>query len=354
MALAAVIHAAGDLRVEDVPVGQPGPGEVLVRIAAGGICGSDLHYFNHGGFGTVRLREPMVLGHEVSGTIEALGDGVSTRQVGERIALNPSRPCETCDYCRRGLQNHCLDMRFYGSAMRFPHVQGAFCERLVCLAEQAVPIAGTLTLNEAAFAEPLAVCLHALHRAGDLVGKRVLITGAGPIGVLMTLSARRAGAREIVVLDIVDETLAIARRCGADVIINTASSAEGLQPFEKAKGVFDVLFECSGNNQAFSRALAAVRPRGILVQVGLGGDFTVLINTLVAKEFDLRGTFRFHEEFATAVAFLSARLIDVRPLLTGTVRLADAVQGFRLAADRRQSMKVQIEFEADRPARPGP
>jgi len=347
MALAAVIHAAGDLRVEDVPVGQPGPGQVLVRIAAGGICGSDLHYFNHGGFGTVRLREPMVLGHEVSGTIEALGPNVLTRQVGQRIALNPSLPCQACDYCRRGLQNHCLDMRFYGSAMRFPHVQGAFCERLVCATEQAVPIADTLTLKEAAFAEPLAVCLHAVRRAGDLVGRRVLITGAGPIGVLTTLAARRAGAAEIVVVDIVDETLAIARRCGADAIINTAHSTGALQPFEKAKGCFDILFECSGNNQAFCQSLAAIRPRGIIVQVGLGGDFTFLINTLVAKEFDLRGTFRFHEEFETAVAFLAARLVDVRPLLTGTVRLVDAAHGFRLAADRRRSMKVQIDFETN-------
>jgi L-idonate 5-dehydrogenase len=354
MALAAVIYAAGDLRVEDVPVEAPGPGRVLVKIASGGICGSDLHYFNHGGFGTVRLREPMVLGHEVSGTIEALGPGVLTRHVGQRVALNPSLPCHVCDYCQRGLQNHCLDMRFYGSAMRFPHVQGAFCERLVCTIEQAVPIADALTLKEAAFAEPLAVCLHAVRRAGDLVGKRVLITGAGPIGVLTTLSARRAGAKEIVVLDIVDETLSIARRCGADAIINAATSPEGLLPFETAKGSFDVLFECSGNNQAFNRALAALRPRGIIVQVGLGGDFTLLINTLVAKEFDLRGTFRFHEEFDTAVAFLSAGLIDVRPLLTGTVRLADAAEGFRLAADRRQSMKVQIEFETDGPAGASP
>lgn len=345
MTRAAVIHAAGDLRIEDVPVGAPGNGQVLVRIAAGGICGSDLHYFNHGGFGTVQLREPMVLGHEVSGHIEALGPQVTSRQIGQRVGINPSLPCYACDYCRRGLQNQCLDMRFFGSAMRFPHIQGAFQERLVCAAEQCVPIADTLTLSEAAFAEPLAVCLHALRRAGDVVGRRILITGSGPIGVLTCLAARRAGAAEIVVVDIVDETLAIAALCGADTIINSAKSATGLQPFTREKGHFDVLFECSGNNEAFRAALPAVRSRGIIVQIGLGGDFTFLINTLVAKELDLRGTFRFHHEFDTAIAFLSARLVDVRPLVTDTVRLANAEHGFRLANDRRRSMKVQIRFD---------
>lgn len=344
MALAAIIHAAKDLRIENVALSPLGAGQVQVAIKAGGICGSDLHYYNHGGFGTIRIKEPMILGHEVAGVITALGAGVSGLRVGQNIAVNPSRPCNACRYCLEGKQNHCLDMLFYGSAMRFPHVQGAFRSELICEATQAVPVDDHVSLSEAAFAEPLAVCLHAIRRAGDLLGKKVLITGAGPIGSLCVLAARRAGAGEIVVTDIVDETLALAKKVGADRVINTLKDTDALSAFEANKGYFDVLFEASGNNRAFNSAILCVRPRGIVVQVGLGGEFTFMMNTVVAKELELRGTFRFHEEFATAVEFIAARLIDVRPLLTETVPLSEAVRGFELANDRTKAMKVQIGF----------
>src|SRR4051812_5203002 len=133
---AVVIHAAKDLRIEERETETAGPGEVEVAIEAGGICGSDLHYYHHGGFGTVRLREPMILGHEVAGRVTALGDGVEGVAVGDRVAVSPSRPCSACDYCLAGLPNQCLNMRFYGSAMPFPHIQGAFRERLVARASQ--------------------------------------------------------------------------------------------------------------------------------------------------------------------------------------------------------------------------
>jgi L-idonate 5-dehydrogenase len=344
MALSAVLYAAKDLRIEDRPVPELAAGEVEVRIGAGGICGTDLHYFNHGGFGLVRLQEPLVLGHEIAGTITKVSAGVAHLVPGQRVAINPSRPCNACNYCLKGLQNHCMDMRFYGSAMRFPHVQGAFQQVLVCQASQAIPIPDTLSLNEAACAEPLAVALHGVRRAGDLVGKRVLVTGAGPIGMLTAIAARRAGASELIVTDIVEQPLSIARDCGADATINAAASPELLAPLEAGKGRIDVLFECSGSNRALVSALALVRPRGIIVQIGLGGDFTFLMNLVVAKEIDLRGSFRFHEEFHAAVQFLATQRIVVQPLLTQSVRLPDAIRGFELANDRRQAMKVQIEF----------
>ncbi|NUS71474.1 MAG: alcohol dehydrogenase catalytic domain-containing protein, partial [Ensifer adhaerens] len=187
---AVVIHAAKDLRIEDREPEAPGKGQVEVQIEAGGICGSDLHYYNHGGFGTVRLREPMILGHEVAGTIKALGSGVSALAVGDRVAVSPSRPCAACDYCQRGQQNHCLNMRFYGSAMPMPHIQGAFRQRLVAEAWQCHKIADGVSSNEAAMAEPFAVTLHAVSRAGSLLGKRVLVTGCGPIGALAIIAAR--------------------------------------------------------------------------------------------------------------------------------------------------------------------
>jgi len=180
---ALVIHAAGDLRVENLPTPELGAGQLRVRVRCGGICGSDLHYYQHGGFGTVRLKEPMALGHEVSGRIDEIGAGVTGFKLGQRIAISPSRPCGACQYCQKGQHNHCLNMRFYGSAMPFPHIQGAFRESLIIDASQAHAVADDLPLSQAALAEPLSVGLHAITRAGSVFGKRVLVTGgAGFIG----------------------------------------------------------------------------------------------------------------------------------------------------------------------------
>lgn len=338
-----VIHAARDLRIEEGGVGEPGPGEVLVRLAVGGVCGSDLHYYHHGGFGTVRLREPMILGHEVSGWIERLGGGVSNLTIGQLVAVSPSRPCGHCRFCREGLANQCLHMRFYGSAMPFPHIQGAFRERIVADASQCVAADG-LTAGEAAMAEPLAVCLHAARRAGELLGKRVLVTGCGPIGVLAILAARRAGAAEIVATDLSDFTLAMARRSGADRTVNTKDAPEGLAAYGADKGFFDVLFECSGSAAALVGAIPALRPRAVVVQLGLGGDMTLPMGLVTSKELDLRGTFRFHEEFATGVGLMQKGLVDVKPLITHTVPLDEAETAFRIASDRSQAMKAQIAF----------
>jgi L-idonate 5-dehydrogenase len=339
-----VIHTAKDLRIEDRPVEKPGPGQVLLRLAAGGICGSDLHYYNHGGFGTVRLKEPMILGHEVSGRIEELGPGVSGLEPGQLVAVSPSRPCYSCRYCREGLHNQCLNMRFYGSAMPFPHIQGAFREMLVADALQCVPAAG-LTAGEAAMAEPLAVCLHATRRAGEMLGKRVLVTGCGPIGLLSILSARRAGAAEIVAVDITDFTLSMAMRTGADKTINTRTDPEGLAPYFADKGTFDILYECSGAAAALAQGIAALRPRGTIVQLGLGGgEMALPMTAITTKELSLNGSFRFHPEFAIGVELMRKGLIDVKPLITHTVACDEALSGFELANDRSQAMKVQIAF----------
>lgn len=339
---AAIIHAPRDLRVDELPEPSPGQGEVLVRIRAGGICGSDLHYYLHGGTGTIRLREPMVLGHEIAGEVEAVGPGVTRVAPGDRVAVNPSLPCGHCRYCEKGMQNHCLDMRFYGSAMRMPHVGGGFREKLVCTEGQAVPLPPGMPLERAAFAEPLAVCLHAGKQAGPLLGKRVLVTGVGPIGALAILVARLGGAREVVATDIEDSSLRLAERIGADRGLNTRAEPDAMAPYLADKGHFDVVFEASGAPPAIAGALAAARPGATLVQLGLGGDVALPINLVVTKEINLRGTFRFHEEFEQAVDVLARDAIDVMPLLTEVVPLAEAVRAFDLAADRRQAMKVQL------------
>ena len=342
---ALVIHAPGDLRVETIDTAPLGAGQLQVRVRCGGICGSDLHYYQHGGFGTIRIKEPMVLGHEVSGVIEAVGSSVAGFAAGERVAISPSNPCGRCKFCQQGLQNHCLDMRYYGSAMRMPHVQGAFRQQIVVETHQAHKLADHVSDGEGAMAEPLSVALHAVRRAGPLLGKRVLVTGCGPIGALAIIAARRAGASHIVATDVGAHTLGKALKVGADEVVNVAETPDGLQRFTADKGSFDVLFEASGNARALVGAFDALRPRGIIVQVGLSGEMTLPINTIVAKEFELRGAFRFHEEFAVAVELLNKRLVDVKPLISATLSYRDSARAFALAADRSQAMKVILNFD---------
>lgn len=343
---ALVIHAAKDLRIEQLEDLEPAAGEVRIDVARGGVCGSDLHYYHAGGFGMVRIKEPMIPGHEVSGHVAELGAGVSGLEVGMPVAICPSQPCGACRYCLEGKANHCLDMRFYGSAMRFPHVQGAFAESVVAHASQCIVApAAELSPGELAMAEPLSVALHAVRRAGDLLGARVLVIGCGPVGVLIAACARRAGATEIVATDVANAALEHARNAGADRTINALTEDSAMADYAADKGYFDVVFEAAGVASALASALNVTRPRGVLVQVGLGdGDVTVAMNQIVAKEIDLRGTFRFHEEFNWAVELMSKRLIDVNPLITGTYPMDDAVTAFEIAGDRERSLKTHIAF----------
>jgi L-idonate 5-dehydrogenase len=287
----------------------------------------------------------MVLGHEVAGVIEAVGSEVRGFRAGERVAISPSRPCGLCRYCQQGLQNHCLDMRYYGSAMRMPHVQGAFRQQIVVDTAQAYRLADGVSDAEGSMAEPLSVALHAVRRAGPLLGKRVLVTGCGPIGAMLVVAARRAGATQIVATDVAAAPLRGARRIGADETINVAEEPRALERFAADKGHFDVLLEASGNERALRGAFDVLRPRGVIVQVGLGGEMALPVNTVVTKEFDLRGAFRFHEEFETAVDLLNQGLVDLEPLISATLPYRDAARAFALAADRSQAMKVVLSFD---------
>lgn len=339
-----VIHAPHDLRVQELETGALQPQQLKVKVKAGGICGSDLHYYHHGGFGTVRIKEPMVLGHEVSGVIAEAGSGITDIAPGTRISISPSLPCGSCKYCQEGKQNHCLDMRFYGSAMRMPHVQGAFRQEIVIERSQAHVVADHVSDGEAAMAEPLSVALHAVRRAGPLFGKRVLVTGCGPIGALTVIAARRAGALQIVVTDVARMPLESALKVGADQAIDVSADPQALQAFTKDKGSFDVLFEVSGNEQALRGALDTLRPGAVIVQVGLGGDINFPANLLVGKELEWRGAFRFHEEFAIAVELMNKRLVDVKPLISATYPFEQSVEAFNIAGDRSRMMKVQLSF----------
>ena len=342
---ACVLHSAKDLRIENVPVAGIGDDQVLVRIGAGGICGSDLHYYLDGGFGVVRVREPMILGHEVAGTVEAVGAKVAKVKPGDRIALNPSRPCGKCKFCQAGEQQHCLDMWFYGSAMRQPHIQGAFRRHIVAGEFQCEPVGDTVSLGEAACCEPLSVALHAVQQADSLLGKRVLVTGSGPIGALVIASARYAGALEVVATDLFDAALKKAVEMGATRTVNV-SQPLGLATgeFTADKGYFDVVIECTGAAAVIKSVLPMLRPRGALIQVGVTGDVPIPIDVLGPKEIRLFGSSRFHREYALAARLLKEGRIDVKPIITATLPFERAVEAFEMASDRKAHMKVQLNF----------
>ena len=312
------IHGAMDLRIDDYPLGNMSSNQVEISIATGGICGSDLHYYKHGGFGHIKLKEPMVLGHEVSGHVTKLGSKVTNLSIGQLVSVSPSRPCNKCMFCLEGNQNHCINMKFYGSAMPFPHIQGAFRERLIAEDYQCV-VADGLSPEEAAMAEPLAVCLHAIKQAGDIFGKKVLIIGSGPIGTLGVLSARRAGAEEILVTDISDKALEFSNLVGADKVINTSKNYPQIEKFQVGKGYFDLAIECSGSASGINDAIKCLKPKGTLIQLGLGGDILIPLVSVTTKELNIKGSFRFHSEFELAVKMMKKKLIDVKPLITHNI-----------------------------------
>ena len=337
--LACRIHAKEDLRIESADTPSPGPGEVLLRLGAGGICGSDLHYYFEGRNGSFVVREPLIPGHEASGVVEAVGAGVTRVAPGDRVAISPSHACGRCQYCRQGREHLCASMKFLGSASLFPHVQGMFQEFFVMGERQCYPVAGDATLGEIAFAEPLAVALHGVNRGGDLLGKSVLVTGAGTIGCLTVMAARLGGASRITVSDVLDRPLAQALSSGADVTLRADRDADAL-----AKPQFDVAYEVSGNFNALKSCVAAVKRGGVVVQIGTlpHEPLPFVVNELMAKELDLRGAFRWGIEFDWAVDYLSTRRVDVRPLLSGQYPLKDAVDAFHAAADKTRSTKVQV------------
>jgi L-idonate 5-dehydrogenase len=341
---ACVLHAQEDVRIETLPVGAVGPRQVLVRIGAGGVCGSDIHYYWEGGIGTIRVSEPIVMGHEVAGTVEAVGAKVTRVKPGERVAVSPSRPCGRCKFCLSGLPQHCLEMQFFGSAMRKPHTHGGFRDRLVAEDFQCEAM-GDVSLAEAACTEPLAIGVHAVNQAGSLFGKRVLVTGAGPIGALLIGAAKNAGAEEIVAVDLAPAPLQAALAMGATSVVNPGTDADRLNAlYSGDKGYFDVAFECTGVGAVLKQAFPVVKPRATIVQVGVMGGADIPVNALVGKEIRLVGTHRFNGEYASAARLIRERRIDVKPVITATLPMERIAEALSIARDRSTQMKVQLSF----------
>ena len=336
--IACTLHGALDLRLVPREPRALDPHDVRLHLGAGGICGSDLHYYQHGRVGAFVIREPLVPGHEASGVVDAVGSAVTRVRLGDKVAIDPSHPCGQCDYCRGGRMNLCRKMFFLGSASIFPHAQGLFAQAFVMPERQLTPVnEPDISLGEIACAEPLSIGLHAVQRAGSLLGKRVLVTGGGTIGCMCVIAARLAGAAEVVVADIAERPLAMARTVGADGAVR--SDIDGAALADR----FDVALEAAGAAPALATCLAAVQRGGRIVQVGtMPAELPFPANSVMARELDYVGAFRANGEFDLAVQAIRSRRVDVRPLISAQLPLSRAQEAFELALDRSRSTKVQL------------
>jgi len=336
---ACVVHGEKDLRVEDRPDPILRDDGVLVRIAYGGICGSDLHYFLHGRNGDYVVREPLVLGHEVVGTIATVGSAVEGVSVGTNVAIHPATPCPPAGAVDGGQLNRYPDGSYFGSASTWPHPQGGFAMLVQVRADQLRPLPDSLPLRRAALAEPLAVGLHAVTQAGELTGKTVLVSGVGPIGALVIVALKHRGAGHVIAADLARRALDVAQAVGADSVIQIGQDA----PPEPAS--VDIVIEASGAVSALALAIETVKGGGTIVQLGMlpGGLIGVPISGLITREITLKGTQRFDIELDEAV-----RVLDATPACDAVIShefsLDHAVEAFECAADSRVSSKVLLRI----------
>ena len=337
---AVVAHGANDLRLDTVTVRDPRPGEAVIRIAYGGICGSDLHYWREGAVGESILREPMILGHEVVGTVtRAAADG-SGPAAGTAVAVHPATREHSDVRFPADSPNLSPGVRYLGSAARYPHTEGAFAGQVVLPAMMLRALPDGLDLRTAVLIEPASVAFHAVSRAGDLNGKRVLVIGSGPIGTLATAIARRAGAAEIVAVDLYDKPLQIARAVGADRTLN-ARDVEQIAEVDA-----DVVIESSGNHRGLASAINGATRGGTVVMVGLlpAGEQPVPISLAITRELRLLGSYRFNDEIDEVIAALADGSLVVDPIITHFFPVHDALQAFAVAADASVSGKVVLDF----------
>ncbi|MDJ1113363.1 zinc-binding dehydrogenase [Microbacterium dauci] len=337
---AVVAHAADDLRIEDVGEPIAAADQAIVEVAYGGVCGSDLHYWRHGAAGASILREPMVLGHELSGTVVASAADGSGPAVGTRVAVHPltARGDGETPY-PEDRPNLAPASTYLGSAMHLPHTQGGFADRVALPTRMLHPLPPGLGLRRAALAEPAAVAWHAVERAGDVTGRRVAVIGSGPIGLLAASVARHHGAAEVVTTDLHPRPREIAEQLGARTI--DARETDAIAALH-----VDVVIESSGTVPGLAAAVSAARRGGTVVLVGLqrAGDVPAPVATAITRELTLTGSFRFGAEFAEVIAALADGSLAVDPVVTHTFAAAEALEAFTAAGEASVSAKVLLAF----------
>lgn len=312
---AAVLEEIGTIALQDRPMPLCGHDEVIVKVEAVGLCGSDVHYYRHGRIGSFVLESPLVLGHETAGTVVEIGSSVSTLAPGARVAIEPGIPCGACELCRRGHYNVCAEVAFHAT----PPVDGTLQEYVAVRADYAFALPDSVSTQEGALIEPLAVAVWAAHKASIGPGDRVLITGAGPVGLLALQVAASRGAT-VVVTDINPRRLDLALELGADGTFTSEGSAEW------DGNNFDVLLECSGSILATRAGLHRLAPlgRGVLIGMGSGDDLSIPVSLLQERELLITGIFRYANCYATAIDLVAGGKVKVAPLITSMHPLDDA------------------------------
>jgi L-iditol 2-dehydrogenase len=334
---AAVLYGVGDLRVEDHPMPEAGPNEVVVEIRAVGVCGSDVHYYQHGRIGDYVVRAPMVLGHESSGVVVDRGPGATALEVGQRVAVEPGIPCGRCEQCRRGSYNLCPDVRFFAT----PPVDGALARYVAVHEAYAHPVPDSLSDDAAALIEPLSVGIWANRRAGTGLGARVLVTGAGPIGVLCALTARAAGAGWVGVADVHPARLEAAAAFDVDEVVDGRSGVDygSFRP--------DVLLECSGAPPVVTAGVLALQPLGRAVLVGMGpsAEQTLPVAAIQNRELTVTGTFRYAHTYPDAIALVAAGRIDLDALVGARVPLAESERALLMGRTDPAVLKTVVRVQ---------
>ena len=326
---AAVLYAPHDLRFEQRPIPTPLDGEVLVRILSVGVCGSDVHYYEHGRIGDFVVKSPLVLGHESSGEIVEVGSGVSQARVGERVAIEPGEPCGRCDQCLAGRYNLCPNIRFHGT----PPVDGTLSDFITVKSALAFHVPDEISDNAAALLEPLSVGIWANRKAGTEGGTSLLIAGAGPIGLVTTMVARALDAKRITVTDVNRDRLSAALASGATEIAVPGT--------DNIDGEFDAFIDCSGSPAAIAAGVRSVRPAGSVVLVGMGADELRLpLGVIQQRELIITGTFRYANTWPTAIALAASGRVGLDDLVTGEFGLAEVEQALTAGRDPRSVKAV--------------
>lgn len=334
------IHGPGDLRIDELAATRPAGDEAVVRIEYGGICGSDLHYWREGAVGASVLRAPMILGHEVVGTVVRAASQGSGPAEGDLVVPHPAQTCGVCEWCRNGQRHLCVACRYLGSAAQWPHTDGGFATELVLSATRLVPVPDGMSPRRAVLAEPASVAWHAVSRV-ELVGRRlagaeVLVVGAGPIGLLVAATAHHRGAGSVALVDVHDHPLRVARDVGLRDVFRVGEDLAAV----------DIAFESSGTAAGLASALRAVRRGGIVVAVGQlpAVDASVPVWLVVTNELTMTGSLRLHDEIPAALDFLATSDLNIDAIVTHVHRFTDAAQAFSVAGDARHSSKVLLRF----------
>lgn len=333
--VAAVLYGARDLRVEETPMPCLMPREVLVEVRRIGVCGSDVHYYEDGRIGNFVVDAPMIVGHEAAGVVVECGVDAHRHQVGQRVCLEPGVPCGRCRECRGGRYNLCRDVRFFAT----PPVDGA-CARYVAIHEDfAFALPDEVSDDAGALVEPLSCGLWACQKAAVSGGDEVLITGAGPIGLIVAQVARALGATTITVTDVNDARLAAAISCGATTVINVANEELAAKALAA-----DAFIECSGDPRALMDGIRSLRPAGRAVAVGLQRDLDAVIplNYLQTHEIELTGTFRYANTYPAAIALAASGRVNLESLITGYFDLEQTEAALRASREDASSIKSMI------------